>query len=1242
MHLYNLTLVSPSNITAAVVGQFSGTRQQEIVVCRAGTRLELIRPDTTLGRTRTVLEQNAFGTVRSLASFRLTGGTKDYLIVGSDSGRITIAEYDVRANAFAVVHQETFGRSGSRRIVPGQYLATDPKGRAVLIGAVEKAKLVYILNRDAAANLTISSPLEAHRPNAIIHAIVGVDVGYENPLFATLEVDYEEADRDPTGEAFDQTDKLLTYYELDLGLNHVVRRWSSAVDPRSNHLVQVPGGYNQNTERWEGPSGVLVCSEDYITYKHSVGREHRIPIPRRFNPVERDEERRGNIIVASVCHRMKAAFFFLLQNEDGDLFKVTIDHEGEDMLALKIKYFDTVPVAANLCILRAGFLYVASEAGNPLLYSFQKLGDEDDMPEYSSSDLPQLGMGDIAPPCPTFTPRSLENLILTDEGQSLDPILDAKLLNPLGNDTPQIFAACGKGPRSTLKMLQNGLEVQEAVSSELPGVPKSVWTTRLRAEDQYDSYIILSFVNGTLVLSIGETIEEVNDSGLLTSAATLAVQQLGADALLQVHPDGIRHVMANKEVTEWTAPETSTGEQCRIVQAATNSRQVVVALEPTNELVYFELDMDGQLNEFQDRKALGAGVLTMSIAEVPQGRQRTPYLAVGCQDQTVRIISLDPESTLSSVSIQALTAPPSSICVAEMNDMTIDRNHATMFVNIGLTNGVLLRTVLDPISGQLTDTRTRFLGAKPVRLVRVKMQGDQTAVLALSSRSWLSYTYQQRTHFTPLLFDSLDHAWTFSAELCPEGLIGISAGSLRIFTIPTLGQKLKTDSFALSYTPRCFVPHTQHANLLYVVEADHRTMSEWEKRHRLATMGMDVKPDRQGVLSLPASEFGPVRTEAGHWSSCIHIVDIGQGPSPVFTLQMENNEAATSLALVRFAHNPLAANGTAVNGALANGRTNDTSQPFLVVGSAVETFVTPRSAKQGYLSVYALQDGGRSLHLVHKTEVDDVPTVLRPFMGKLLAGIGKALRIYDMGKKKLLRKCENKSFPTAIASLHSQASRIVVGDVQDSTFFVTYKPAENRLITFADDVLSRWVTSLTMLDYETVCAGDKFGNIFINRIDAAVSRSVDEDSSGLTVMHEKPYLQGAPHKLTLEAHFHVGDILTSVTKASLVAGGRPVIVYTGLGGTIGCLIPFVSKEDIETMTTLEMHMRQEQSLNLLGRDHMAYRGSYTPVKAVVDGDLCEAFALLPLQRQLHIAEELDRTPAEVNKKLESIRTTSAF
>lgn len=61
-------------------GNFSGTRQQEIIVSR-GTRLELLRPDTQTGKISTVLANDVFGSIRSLAAFRLTGGTKGALPV---------------------------------------------------------------------------------------------------------------------------------------------------------------------------------------------------------------------------------------------------------------------------------------------------------------------------------------------------------------------------------------------------------------------------------------------------------------------------------------------------------------------------------------------------------------------------------------------------------------------------------------------------------------------------------------------------------------------------------------------------------------------------------------------------------------------------------------------------------------------------------------------------------------------------------------------------------------------------------------------------------------------------------------------------------------------------------------------------------------------------------------------------------------------------------------------------------
>ena len=81
---------------------------------------------------------------------------------------------------------------------------------------------------------------------------------------------------------------------------------------------------------------------------------------------------------------------------------------------------------------------------------------------------------------------------------------------------------------------------------------------------------------------------------------------------------------------------------------------------------------------------------------------------------------------------------------------------------------------------------------------------------------------------------------------------------------------------------------------------------------------------------------------------------------------------------------------------------------FVIVGTVKDLVLSPRSCSGGYLHVYQLMNNGESLDLVHKTPVDDLPGAIVPFQGRVLVGIGKCLRIYELGKKKLLRKCENK------------------------------------------------------------------------------------------------------------------------------------------------------------------------------------------------------------------------------------------
>ena len=65
-----------------------------------------------------------------------------------------------------------------------------------------------------------------------------------------------------------------------------------------------------------------------------------------------------------------------------------------------------------------------------------------------------------------------------------------------------------------------------------------------------------------------------------------------------------------------------------------------------------------------------------------------------------------------------------------------------------------------------------------MKLFRVRIQGTE-GVIAVSSRTWLNYTYQSRFHLTPLSYDLLEYASSFTSEQCPEGMVAISSNTLR-------------------------------------------------------------------------------------------------------------------------------------------------------------------------------------------------------------------------------------------------------------------------------------------------------------------------------------------------------------------------------------------------------------------------------------------------------------------------------
>ncbi|KAG6509743.1 hypothetical protein ZIOFF_027748 [Zingiber officinale] len=267
-------------------------------------------------------------------------------------------------------------------------------------------------------------------------------------------------------------------------------------------------------------------------------------------------------------------------------------------------------------------------------------------------------------------------------------------------------------------------------------------------------------------------------------------------------------------------------------------------------------------------------VACLDITPVPEGRQRSRFLVVGSYDNTIRILSLDPDDCRQILSVQSVSSPPESLLLLASTGGEEGAEHpASVFLNAGLQNGVLFRTVVDSVTGQLSETQPQFLGLRAPKLFSATVRGRQ-------------------------------------AMLC-------------LILDPKTGN-----------------------------------------------------------------------------TTCL--------------LELQDNEAAFSICTVNFHDKEY---GT-----------------LLAVGVAKELQFWPkRSVAAGFIHIYRFTEEGESLELVHKTQEGvPVPLALCQFQGRLLAGIGSVLRLYDLGKRRLLRKCENTLFPHSIVSIHTYRDRIYVGDIQDA------------------------------------------------------------------------------------------------------------------------------------------------------------------------------------------------------------------
>jgi splicing factor 3B subunit 3 len=465
----------------------------------------------------------------------------------------------------------------------------------------------------------------------------------------------------------------------------------------------------------------------------------------------------------------------------------------------------------------------------------------------------------------------------------------------------------------------------------------------------------------------------------------------------------------------------------------------------------------------------------------------------------------------------------------------------------------------------------------------------------------------------------------------------------RIFTFNDLTDNTTYENIPLKYTPRKMVGwHDQ--GVFYVIESDNNTISADRRQQLIAHAGvkkeddgtngsMEVENANGGATNgtddsdeLPAVDFGYPRAQ-GSWASCIQVVDPVSEKTVTHTVELNDNQSLVSAALVFFESRG--------------------EEAFLVVGTAKDLSFTPFKYTSASIQVYKINPTGRELEFFHETEVSDPPLALLAFKGKLIAGVGRHLCLYDCGMKSVLRKAQAPNcVPTRITDLKTQGSRLVVSDQAQSVTYVVHKDQvhPNRLIPFVDDTIARHTSASEMLDYDTTVGGDKFGNIWLVRCPQKVSESSDESPDGSDLLVDKGYLGGTPNRLDLIAHYFTNDIPVSIQKTVLLSGGERIIFWAGLQGTLGALIPFNSRRQHKMFQQLELQLRSDDK-PLSGRDHLAFRSYFAPVKSVIDGDLIERFLVLSRDKRESIAGQMtgaEWTPSMIDEAIWNMRGLYAF
>ncbi|XP_027351494.1 pre-mRNA-splicing factor prp12 isoform X1 [Abrus precatorius] len=537
------------------------------VVFGKETSIELVVIDED-GNVQSVCDQPVFGTIKDLAvlpwneNFRsrdpqLWG--KDLLVATSDSGKLSLLTFCNEMHRFFPVTHIQLSNPGNTRDLPGRMLAVDSSGSFIAVSAFEDRlalfslstasgdiideRIVYPSESEGIASTSRSIQRTSIRGTIWSMCFISQDSRQpskeHNPVLAVI--------LNRRGALLNEL--LLLEWNIKARKIFVISQCVEA-GPLAHDIVEVPNS---------GGLAFLFRAGDVLLMDL---RDHRNP--------------------SSVC---KTNLNFLPnameeQNYVEDSCKLhDVDDERFSVAAcalLELSDFDPMCIDSDNGGANSGYKYICSwswEPGNnkdPRMIFCVDTGEFFMIEVFIDSEGPKVNLSEClykGLPCKTLlwveggylaalvemgdgVILKLEDgrLCYTNPIQNIAPILDMAVVDYHDEKHGQIFACCGVAPEGSLRITRNGINVEKLhrTASIYQGVT-GTWTVRMRVTDLYHSFLVLSFVEETRILSVGLSFTDVTDSvGFQPNVCTLACGLVNDGLLVQIHQSTVKLCLPTK------------------------------------------------------------------------------------------------------------------------------------------------------------------------------------------------------------------------------------------------------------------------------------------------------------------------------------------------------------------------------------------------------------------------------------------------------------------------------------------------------------------------------------------------------------------------------------------------------------------------------------------------------------------------------------------------------------------------